>query len=72
MSGKNLRSETVLLPLGLLIAAANLIGWTTVDYVQKGVFSLYGLRMALFVAGATLALYIVVRLAHRFAGQDAA
>ncbi len=62
----------LLLLFGSLIAAANLIGWTAVDYARYGTFTLHGVRMAVFVLCAVLALYIVLRLALLATRQDAA
>lgn len=60
----------LVLLFGLLIAAANLVGWTAVDYLRYGVLTLHGVRMAIFVSSAVLALYIVLRLALLATRQD--
>lgn len=62
----------LLLLFGSLIAAANLVGWTAVDYVRYGALTLHGVRMAVFVLIAVLALYIVLRFALLVTRQDAA
>lgn len=62
----------LLLLFGLLIAVANLVGWTVVDYLRFGVLTLHGVRMAIFVSSAVLALYIVLRFALLATRQDAA
>lgn len=60
----------LVLLFGLLLAGANLVGWTAVDYLRYGVLTLHGVRMAIFVSSAVLALYIVLRLALLATRQD--
>jgi hypothetical protein len=62
----------LLLLFGSVIAAANLVGWTVVDYLRYGEFTSHGVRMAVFVLSAVLALYIVLRFALLATRQDAA
>ena len=61
----------LLLIFGLLIAAGNLIGWTWVDYARYGELTLHGVRMAIFVCSAVLALYLILRFALLITKQDA-
>lgn len=60
----------LVLVFGLLVGAANLVGWTAVDYARYGVLTTHGVRMAIFVVSATLALYLVLRLALLATRQD--
>lgn len=60
----------LVLIFGLFIAACNLIGWTWLDYTRYGVFTLHGVRMAIFVCSAVLALYLVLRFALLVTKQD--
>jgi len=60
----------LVLIFGLLIAVGNLIGWTWVDYTRYGVFTLHGVRMAIFVCSAALALYLMLRFALLVTKQD--
>ena len=60
----------LVLIFGLLIAVCNLVGWTWVDYARYGVLTLHGVRMAIFVCSAVLALYLVLRFALLATKQD--
>ncbi len=60
----------LLLLFGMLVAAANLVGWTVADYLRYGEWTSTGIERAVFVIIAVLALYIVLRLALLVTQQD--
>jgi hypothetical protein len=62
----------LLLLFGTVISGVNLVAWTAVDYARYGVLTGRGLRMAMFALSATLALYLVLRLALLVVGKEAA
>ncbi len=62
----------LVLLFGTLAAGANLVGWTLADYFRYGEWTLHGIRQAAFIGAATLALYIVLRLALLVTRQDTA
>ena len=66
-----LRPRRMLLLFGVLAAVGNLVGWALVDWGRYGFVTAHGPRTALFVLSATLALYLVLRLALLVTRQDA-
>lgn len=60
----------LLLLFGAVIAAVNLVAWSLADLSLFGYVTTRGLRMALFALSATLALYIVLRIAQAVVGEE--